>query len=79
MIIDTNGFEIGDEVWYFSSCFEDYKLESFKIVEFNVTNRNVFAIGRNKKSLLNDNCNIEYLYHTEQQCQLACDKLNSKS
>lgn len=78
MIIDTKGFEIGDEVWYCSNFLGDISLESFKISEFHITNNNIFAVGRNNKSILSDNCNIIYLYHTEQECQLSCDKLNSK-
>jgi len=77
MIIDTNGFEIGDEVWIPSSM--EYKNFSPRLYGKCLENDG-FALS----VLLNERKNfIEWIcrsncFHTEQECQLACDKLNCK-
>lgn len=78
MIIDTNGFEIGDEVWIPSSM--EYKNFSPRLYGKCLENDG-FALS----VLLNERKNfMEWIchsncFHTEQECQLACDKLNLKT
>ena len=74
MIIDTNGFEIGDEVWAVSYYFNHASAHSFKIYSFNICEDGIIASAN--KSLYFSQCNIQSLFHSEQECQLACDKLN---
>ena len=75
MIIDTKGFDIGDEVW----CIDFYHNFSFpsKMTIF------FFILYKNKvflKDSDNDLFEVEFerIFHTEQECQIACDKLNCK-
>lgn len=76
MIIDTNGFEIYDTV---------YAVHIYKTPRMVVSGRiNNFVILKQETlvRITNDCLNEEYpiscVFHTEQECQLACDKLNSK-
>ena len=75
MIIDTNGFEIGDEVWASSLYYcKEYKPYYTVIYNFQISKDGIFAqtpLGHIKLDRL-------YSYDNEQECQLACDKLNSK-
>lgn len=78
MIINTNGFEIGDEVWVvdFETLFKQ-RPKLFKIKAFLITELGVMA--KETYSGWNEGCMISCLYHTQQECQLACDKLNLKT
>ena len=77
MIIDTKGFEIGDEVWIPSSM--EYKNFSPRLYG-KCLEDDGFALS----VLLNETTNfIEWIcrvncHHTEQECQLVCDKLNGE-
>ena len=75
MIIDTKGFEIGDEVWVvFRSMMTGEKTP----IPFLI---NGFKFYKDKLILINDysvECNAKNVYNTEQECQLACDRLNSE-
>ena len=77
MIIDTNGFEIGDEVWIPSSM--EYKNFSPRLYG-KCLEDDGFALS----VLLNERKDfVEWIchsncFHTEQECQLTCDKLNGK-
>ena len=77
MTIDTNGFEICDEVWHM--YFEElnfvspsrFKINSFLVAKLGVMARGIYG-GKNNGIMVN--C----LYHTQQECQIACDELNGK-
>ena len=73
MIIDTNGFEIGDEVWVmFHRMATGEKTPIPFIIEG-------YKFYKDKFILINDysvECNAKNVFHTEQECQLACDRLN---
>ena len=73
MIIDTNGFEIGDEVWWVDREFYDIKPSSFIIFGFAILKDEIFALPIGNEFV---DINIDCLYTNEQDCQLACDKLN---
>lgn len=76
MIINTKGFEIGDEVWIvFHSMMTGEKTPIPFIVEG-------YKFYKDKLILINDysvECNAKNVYCTEKECQLACDKLNGKN
>ena len=67
MIIDTNGFEIGDEVWipFYGKCLEN---DGFALSVL-LNERKDFV-----EWICHSNC-----FHNEQDCQLACDRLNGVS
>lgn len=78
MTIDTNGFEIGDEVWCKLPTLKSPSLlfepllygKAMDDTGFSVvvkTNDNDYMI------ICHSNC-----FHTQQECQLACNELNSK-
>jgi len=74
MIIDTNGFEVGDNLFaIFKSAFSGKNCFSvcFRIESFRCYKDKIVAI-----SDYGVNCNIKSLYKSEQECQLACDRLN---
>lgn len=79
MTIDTNGFEIGDEVWIKTSIPNSTSL-LFKPLLCGkvINNTEVFSVVVKT----NDNDYVEiYLlncFHTQQECQVACDELNLK-
>lgn len=73
MIIDTNGFEIGDEVWCTIKQYgKEFKPFYSIIYSFIINNEGLQAITPLGKVKINGlfNCNCE------QECQLACDRLN---
>ena len=76
MIIDTKGFEIGDEVWVvFHSVMTGEKTPIPFIIKG-------FKFYKDKFILINDysvECNSKNIYKTEQDCQLECDRLNGVS
>ena len=77
MIIDTNGFEIGDEVWIPSSM--EYKNFSPHLYGKCLENDG-FALSvllNERKDFVEWICNSN-CFHAEQECQLACDKWNGK-
>ena len=79
MIIDTNGFEIGDDVWIkistpnplYSSFHPFLYGKAVEDSGFSVT---VIINDGSYMNVCHSNC-----FHTEQQCQLACDRLNGVS
>ena len=77
MIIDTNRFEIGDEVWhmYFEGLNFVYP-QSFKINTFLVAKLGIMARGIYGGE--NNGIMVDCLFRTQQECQVACDELNSK-
>ena len=79
MIIDTNGFEIGDEVWVAWVVFHSIMMTGEKTpIPFIIEG---FKFYKDKLILINDysvECNAKNVYHTKQECQIACDKLNGK-
>ena len=77
MIIDTNGFEIGDEVWYIDFYLNYASVHNFIIGSFEISNYGIEVLEDRSISYFT-RININNLFHTEQECQLACDKLNSK-
>lgn len=76
MIIDTKGFEIGDEVWIPNLFCIPCKPVKLKIKSFLYDGSSTFVyfcnIGWDKMVF------IDCLYRTEQECQLACDRLNGE-
>ena len=80
MIIDTNGFEIGDEVWYIDFYLNYASVHNFIIGSFEISNYGIYGIEalEDRSTSYFIRRNISNLFHTEQECQLACDKLNSK-
>ncbi len=77
MTIDTNGFEIGDEVWHM--YFEElnfvypsrFKINSFLIAKLGVMARGIYG-GEDNGIMVN--C----LYKTREECKIECDKLNNQ-
>lgn len=73
MIIDTNGFEIGDEVWVeFHSMTTGLSSPCSFIIDG-------FAYRKNEIIIMNDynaECYAKDAYLTQQECQLECDNLN---
>ena len=76
MIIDTNGFEIGDEVWVkistpnpLYSLFQPFLYG--KAVEDSGFSVTVIINDGSYMNICHANC-----HHTEQECQLTCDRLN---
>ena len=74
MIIDTNGFEIGDEVWVvFRGLGRKYGATPsiFRVAGVQYCN------GKTKLMSEYETCiTIDNVYHTQQDCQLECDRLN---
>ena len=79
MIIDTNGFEIGKIATYPKLVrFNHYKPTEIRIEYFHVGKNGIIAVET--KRFENDEMSlICNLYHTQSECQLACDKLNKES
>ena len=75
MIIDTKGFEIGDEVWVvFHSMMTGEKTPIPFIIDG-------FKFYKDKLILINDYSverNTNNVFHSEQECQLECDRLNGE-
>lgn len=76
MIIDTKGFEIGDEVWYIWFGNRGYYPKSEPIHGFEITKTNIRIITKYMRNIFNIS---DTLYYTQQECQLECDKLNGVS
>ena len=81
MTIDTNGFEIGDEVWWCELNFLsekdlNYTIHNSTIKDIIIKKLGVFFImsDKYKSRILVESC-----FHTQQECQLAYHKLNSES
>ena len=74
MIIDTKGFEIGDEVWL---VIKSYNCQ-FTPYKNRISSFTVYKDGIIYADTLVGLIGIKRLHHTEQECQLACDKLNLK-
>ena len=77
MIINTNGFEIGDEVWipnlFMLPCKPiQLKIKSFLINDYGV---HVYVSNHGWDKAIYVDC----LYMDKQDCQLACDRLNGIS
>ena len=76
MIIDTNGFEIGDEVWVmFHNIIDGFSSPCSFIIDG-------FAYHKNEIIIINDYSAERYAkdaYLTKQNCQLECDRLNGIS
>ena len=76
MIIDTKGFEIGDEVWVvFRGLGREYGATPsiFRIAGVQYYN------GKTKLMNKYGTCiTIDNIYTSEQECQLVCDKLNGE-
>ena len=74
MIIDTNEFEIGDEVWIVDRTEEYYPM--FVPIFYGMVKENfgfnilVYTLEGIEENIVS-NC-----HHTQQECQLACDRLN---
>ena len=76
MIIDTNGFEIGDEVWViFQYYTKEYKPFYTIIYNFQISKDGLFA----QTPLGFFELNRIYGCKDESNCQLACDRLNGVS
>lgn len=78
MIINTNGFEIGDEVWWINGAHN--KIYSAVVYGFeHVINKDSeyikMIIDMDKGRIYINMC---MCFHTEQECQLAYNKLNCK-
>lgn len=75
MIIDTNGFEIGDEVWIINygksrTSPTSFIINAFMVTKLGIMAKEVFREG-GKEMWLNN------LYHTKQECKIECDRLNN--
>lgn len=80
MIIDTNGFEIGNKVYLAEKkLFGLYRPKEDYIVGFKVemlhNKPNVCAILERSESYV---CHVTRLYNTEEEIIRYCDELNSK-
>ena len=76
MIIDTNGFEIGDEVWV---VFRSIGTGETIPIPFIIKG---FKYYKDKLILINDydaECIFKNSYKSESECQLECDRLNGVS
>lgn len=75
MIINTNGFEIGDEVWietFYNDKITPTCLKIRDIVVFD----NKYIIYTNSYGIIVKS--FDCLYHSKQECQLECDRLNGE-
>ena len=75
MIIDTNGFEIGDEVWcgFHSMGSREITPAPFIIKGFKYYIDKLILVSN-----YDIECNSKNTYKSQSECQLACDKLNGK-
>ena len=73
MIIDTNGFEIGDEVWVIFRGFARNTITPIRFIikGFEYYNGKITLISNYKVR-----CDINHVFKTQQECQLECDRLN---
>ena len=72
MIIDTKGFEIGDEVWVVDIMFglfyeTSITIDTFRVDKYGICITDIF----DERSY-----HLECLFHTKEECKLHCDKLN---
>ena len=74
MIIDTNGFEIGDEVWLPNLLIIPCKPIKLKIKSFLIDSYGVYVYVFNRGWDMS--INIDCLYSNEQGCKDECDRLN---
>ena len=76
MTIDTNGFEIGDVLWVPTFSVKSNRYES------TLAEVHHFVVRRNKTYVCFYNNNNEHLlnmvFNSANECQIACDELNSK-
>ena len=77
MIIDTNGFEIGDEVWYKEMRTDSMWISTKNTIRHIVECKDFYIIHTNNIDLFIKS--FKSLFHTQSDCQLACDKLNGIS
>ena len=76
MIIDTNGFEIGDEVWIAYDTSNIALINNFEPILYGTVKEDSgFSLSVYTYDGVMEICH-SVCYHTEQQCQLACDRLN---
>ena len=74
MIIDTNGFEIGDEAWVvFRGLGRKYGATPsiFRIDGIQYCNKKIKLMSKYGTCI-----SINNVYKSEQECQLECDRLN---
>jgi hypothetical protein len=80
MLIDTNGFEIGDEVWWwtYSNDIRENNIKTSnhsKIVCFQMYKSGLFVDVKDRcESLIP----IKYCFHTEQQAIDYCNHMNGE-
>ena len=78
MIIDTKGFEIGDEVWWWEIDYLDgnkYTYRSNIIYSILYTRHGIFLIMDDK---YDTRVHINMCFNSEQEIETMCDKLNCK-
>ena len=79
MIIDTNGFEIGDEVFLiWINSKNSYIPRYFKIREIIIDKSGIYLASINGERL-EINGNVIKFFKEESDCQLVCDRLNGVS
>ena len=74
MIIDTNGFEIGEEIYIarYIEAIKKYEVRSIRILSFKIYESGCYAINEYAHAKIRiNNC-----YELYDDCQLACDRLN---
>lgn len=76
MLIDTNGFEIGDEVWWWEIDYLDGNKYTYKSGTIYSIIYNAHGMFINIDDKYDTIVHINMCYHSEQEIELMCNHMN---